>query len=237
MQTGSLIYEGKAKQVYSTSDPDVVLMTYKDDATAFDGAKKGTINNKGQINNRIACMLFEMLEKEGVPTHLVEKPDQRSVLVKRLNMLPVEVVVRNVMAGSLSKRLGVEEGMKLPSPILELYYKDDNLHDPMINDYHALVMGWLTHEQLKEISDRALQINKILQQFFDSIGIILVDFKLEFGTFKGKVLLGDEISPDTCRLWDKESLEKLDKDRFRRDLGKEEEAYQEVVRRIEGALA
>lgn len=237
MQTGSLIYEGKAKQVYSTSDPDVVLMTYKDDATAFDGAKKGTINNKGQINNRIACMLFEMLEKEGVPTHLVEKPDQRSVLVKRLNMLPVEVVVRNVMAGSLSKRLGVEEGMKLPSPILELYYKDDNLHDPMINDYHALVMGWLTREQLKEISDRALQINKILQQFFDSIGIILVDFKLEFGTFKGKVLLGDEISPDTCRLWDKESLEKLDKDRFRRDLGKEEEAYQEVVRRIEGALA
>jgi phosphoribosylaminoimidazole-succinocarboxamide synthase len=237
MQTGSLIYEGKAKQVYSTSDPDLVLMTYKDDATAFDGAKKGTINNKGLINNRIACMLFKMLEKEGIPTHLVEKPDQRSVLVKRLQMLPVEVVVRNVVAGSLSQRLGVEEGRELPAPILELYYKDDNLHDPMINDYHALVMGWLNKEQLKEISDRALAINQVLQKFFDNIGIILVDFKLEFGVFKGQVLLGDEISPDTCRLWDKQSLEKLDKDRFRRDLGKEEEAYQEVVRRIEAALA
>lgn len=236
MEAGSLIYEGKAKKVYATSNPDLVFMTYKDDATAFDGAKKGTINNKGQINNRIACMLFEMLEKEGIATHLVEKPDDKSVVVKKLEMLPVEVVVRNVVAGSLAKKLGKDEGLELPSPILELYYKDDDLHDPMINDYHALVMGWLTRDQLDTITDKALAINRILQQFFDKIGIILVDFKLEFGLFKGQVLLGDEISPDTCRLWDKQSLEKLDKDRFRRDLGKEEEAYQEVVRRIEAAL-
>lgn len=237
MQAGSLIYEGKAKQVYATSDPDIVRMTYKDDATAFDGAKKGTINNKGRINNRIACMLFEMLEKKGIPTHLVEKPDDRNVLVRKLEMLPVEVVVRNVVAGSLANRLGKEEGMELPSPILELYYKNDDLHDPMINDYHALVMGWLTREQLNTITARALTINSVLQEFFAKIGIILVDFKLEFGLFQGQVLLGDEISPDTCRLWDQQSLEKLDKDRFRRDLGKEEEAYQEVVRRIEQALA
>jgi phosphoribosylaminoimidazole-succinocarboxamide synthase len=237
MQTGSLLYEGKAKQVYATSDPEIVVMRYKDDATAFNGAKKGTINNKGQINNRIACLLFEMLEKEGVPTHLVEKPDDRSVVVKKLEMLPVEVVVRNVIAGSLAQRLGKEEGMELPSPILELYYKNDDLNDPMINDYHALVMGWLNRDQLDTITKQALKINQVLRQFFDTIGIILVDFKLEFGIFKGQVLLGDEISPDTCRLWDKQSLEKLDKDRFRRDLGKEEEAYQEVVRRIEGALA
>lgn len=237
MQAGSLIYEGKAKQVYATSDPDIVRMTYKDDATAFDGAKKGTISNKGRINNRIACMLFEMLEKEGIPTHLVEKPDDRNVLVRKLEMLPVEVVVRNVVAGSMAKRLGKEEGMELPSPILELYYKNDDLHDPMINDYHALVMGWLTRDQLNTITARTLTINRVLKEFFAKIGIILVDFKLEFGLFQGQVLLGDEISPDTCRLWDQQSLEKLDKDRFRRDLGQEEEAYQEVVRRIEQALA
>jgi phosphoribosylaminoimidazole-succinocarboxamide synthase len=237
METKSLLYEGKAKQVYVTEDPDLVLMKYKDDATAFNGAKKGTINNKGLINNKIACMLFAMLEKEGVPTHLVEKPDDRTVLVRKLDMLPVEVVVRNVIAGSLAQRLGQEEGKELPSPILELYYKNDDLNDPMINDYHALVMGWLTREQLDTITEYALKINQVLRRFFDSINIILVDFKLEFGLFKGQVQLGDEISPDTCRLWDKQSLEKLDKDRFRRDLGKEEEAYQEVVRRIEGALA
>lgn len=237
MQTGSLIYEGKAKQVYETSDPELVLMRYKDDATAFNGAKKGTIDNKGHINNRIACMLFEMLEKEGIPTHLVEKPDDRTVLVRKLEMLPVEVVVHNSVAGSMAKRLGIEEGVKLPSPILELYYKNDDLQDPLINDYHALVMGWLNRNQLNTITEQAFAINRILQQFFDKIGIILVDFKLEFGLFKGQVLLGDEISPDTCRLWDKQSLEKLDKDRFRRDLGKVEEAYQEVVRRIEAALA
>lgn len=236
MQTGTLLYEGKAKQVYATSDPDIVLMKYKDDATAFNGAKKGTINNKGLINNRITDMLFALLEKEGVPTHLVKKEDDRTVLVKKLDMLPVEVVVHNLVAGSMAKRLGLEEGIVLPSPILELYYKNDDLQDPLINDYHALVMGWLNRDQLNTINEQAFTINQILQQFFDKIGIILVDFKLEFGLFKGQVLLGDEISPDTCRLWDKQSLYKLDKDRFRRGLGKEEEAYQEVVRRIETAL-
>lgn len=236
MEAEKLIYEGKAKQVYATSDPDLVLMRYKDDATAFDGAKKGTIENKGPINNRIACLLFKLLEKEGIPTHLVEKTDQRSVLVRRLEMLPVEVVVRNVAAGSMSQRLGLKEGMELPAPILEFYYKNDDLHDPMINQYHALVLGWLNQEQLDDINAKALAINQVLGRFFDEINIILVDFKLEFGLFQGKVLLGDEISPDTCRLWDKQSRQKLDKDRFRRDLGQEEEAYQEVVRRIEEAL-
>lgn len=237
MQPGILLYEGKAKKVYATEDQDVVLMTYKDDATAFDGAKKGTIENKGLVNNRISCLLFELLEKEGVPTHLIKKVDDRTTLVRHLTMLPVEVVVRNVVAGSLSKRLGEPEGTELAAPILELYYKNDDLHDPLINDYHARVMGWLNQDQLEEITDKALKINQVLQQFFDAIDIILVDFKLEFGTYKGQILLGDEISPDTCRLWDKQSLEKLDKDRFRRDLGQEAEAYQEVMRRIEARMA
>lgn len=236
MQPGNLMYEGKAKQVYSTDNSNEVFMVYKDDATAFNGVKKGIIRNKGIINNRIACLLYKMLEEEGIATHLIDKIDERSVLVKKLDMLPLEVVARNRIAGSLAKRLGKEEGIILPEPILELYYKDDDLDDPMINNYHARVMGWVTGEQLELLESKALKINAILQKFFDSIGIILVDFKLEFGLFNGEVVLGDEISPDSCRLWDKESLEKLDKDRFRRDLGKEEEAYLEVVRRIESVL-
>jgi len=237
MQTGEFLYEGKAKQIYATDDEKVVLIKYKDDATAFDGTKKGTIENKGIVNNRVSNLLFKLLEKEGIETHLLEQLDDRHTLVKKVSIIPVEVVVRNVIAGSLSKRVGIEEGVELADNIIELYYKDDELHDPMINEYHARIMGWATPEQLQEMDRQSHIINKALSAFFDSINIILVDFKLEFGLYEGRVILADEISPDTCRLWDKVSLEKLDKDRFRRDMGKEAEAYQEVVRRIEGALA
>jgi len=234
--TGELLYEGKAKQIYSTGSDREYLIKYKDDATAFDGAKKGVIANKGIVNNRVSNLLFQMLEEEGIETHLLRPVDERHTLVKSLQIIPVEVVTRNVVAGSLAQRVGREEGFRLPLPIIELYYKNDALHDPMINEYHVRAMGWATQEQLDSLQAQALKINEILSRFFDSIGIILVDFKLEFGLYEGRVLLGDEISPDTCRLWDKESLEKLDKDRFRRDLGQEAEAYQEVVRRIETAL-
>ena len=237
MQVGEFLYEGKAKQIYATDDEKVVLIKYKDDATAFDGTKKGTISNKGVVNNRVSNLLFKLLEKNGIVTHLLEQIDDRNTLVKKVQIIPVEVVVRNVIAGSLSKRVGVEEGVELADTIVELYYKDDELHDPMINEYHARIMGWATAEQLKEIDRQAHKINQVLKEFFDSINIILVDFKLEFGLFEGRIILADEISPDTCRLWDKVSLEKLDKDRFRRDMGKEAEAYQEVVRRIEAVLA
>ena len=236
MQIGEFLYEGKAKQVFATDDEKVVLIKYKDDATAFDGKKKGTILNKGIVNNRVSNMLFKLLEQAGIETHLLQQIDDRNTLVKKLQIVPVEVVVRNLVAGSLSKRIGKEEGFELADTIIELYYKDDELHDPMINEYHARVMGWATPEQLREIDRQAHKINQLLKAFYDSIGIILVDFKLEFGLYEGRVILGDEISPDTCRLWDKVSLEKLDKDRFRRDMGKEEEAYQEVVRRIETVL-
>lgn len=236
MELGELLYEGKAKKIYSTSDPRLVVMNYKDEATAFDGTKKGIIKNKGIVNNRVSCLLFKLLEQNGIATHLVEQVDERSVIVRRMKMIPLEVVVRNVMAGSLARRLGQEEGAALPSVVLELYYKDDDLHDPMVNEYHAQAMGWATREEVAAIQQKALRINEVLTKFFDSIGIILVDFKLEFGVADGEILLGDEISPDSCRLWDKISLEKLDKDRFRRDMGKEEEAYQEVVGRIEAVL-
>ncbi len=236
MEKREKLYEGKAKQIYAAEDEGYFIMTYKDEATAFDGAKKGIIENKGIANNRISCLLFKMLEEKGIETHLVEQMDDRNVLVKGLNMLPVEVVVRNVVAGSLSKRLGMEEGIKLSVPIVELYYKNDDLHDPMINEYHAQALGWATCEQLEDIQKQGIKINEILLKFFDDIGIILVDFKLEFGLFEGRIVLGDEISPDSCRLWDKVSLEKLDKDRFRRDMGGETEVYQEVVRRIDQVL-
>ncbi|SHG37483.1 phosphoribosylaminoimidazole-succinocarboxamide synthase [Thermosyntropha lipolytica DSM 11003] len=234
---GEFLYEGKAKKIYATDDPGVLWMYYKDDATAFDGAKKGVIPHKGIMNNRVTNLLFRLLEKNGIETHLLEEIDERNVLVKKLDMIPVEIVVRNRVAGSLAKRLGLEEGTELKGTILEFYYKNDELGDPMINEYHAEVMGWATREELKAMQEKALEINEVLLPFFDSIGIILVDYKLEFGRLDGRIVLGDEISPDTCRLWDKVSLEKLDKDRFRRDLGKEEEAYMEVVRRIEGKLA
>jgi phosphoribosylaminoimidazole-succinocarboxamide synthase len=236
MQAGEFLYEGKAKQVYATDDEKVVLIKYKDDATAFDGLKKGTILNKGIVNNRVSNLLFKLLEQAGIETHLLQQIDDRNTLVKKLQIIPVEVVVRNIIAGSLSKRTGKEEGLELADTIIELYYKDDELHDPMINEYHARVMGWATTEQLQEMDRQAHKINQLLRVFYDSIGIILVDFKLEFGLYEGRVILGDEISPDTCRLWDKVSREKLDKDRFRRDMGQEVEAYQEVARRIETVL-
>ena len=236
MARGELLYEGKAKQIYATEDPNIVQMYYKDEATAFDGTKKGIIKDKGVVNNRVSRLLYQLLAKNGVPTHLVEQIDDRNVLVKKMKMIPVEVVVRNIIAGSLAKRLGMEEGIELSSPIIELYYKDDDLHDPMINEYHIRAMGWANDNEIEEIKNKGLQVNEILRKFFDSIGIILVDFKIEFGGFDGQILLADEISPDSCRLWDKVSLEKLDKVRFRRNLGQEEEAYQEVARRIEAAL-
>lgn len=236
MNSGELLYEGKGKRIYSTDRDDEVVMSYKDEATAFDGAKKGIIKDKGIINNRISGLLYTMLAQYGIPTHLVKVLDARNVLVKRLKMVPVEVVVRNRMAGSLAKRLGREEGETLSPPVVELFYKSDALHDPMINESLAVTLGWASETQLQEMKALALQINEVLQRFFERIGIILVDFKLEFGVYKGQLLLGDEITPDGCRLWDMVSLEKMDKDRFRRDLGGEEEAYQEVVRRIEAAL-
>ncbi len=236
LKTTDMLYEGKAKIIYATEDPGLLVMKYKDEATALDGAKKGTIANKGLVNNRVSCLLFKLLEQHGVATHLVKQLDERSVLVKRMQMIPLEVVVRNMMAGSLAKKLGQEEGQVMAMPVLELYYKNDELHDPMINGYHARALGWATQEQLAVMEQKAGQINQILQPFFDSIGIILVDFKLEFGLAEGEILLGDEISPDSCRLWDKESMAKLDKDRFRRDLGQEAEAYQEVCQRVENAL-
>lgn len=236
MLQGEFLYEGKAKKIYATDNPSLVWIAYKDDATAFDGTKRGTIANKGIVNNRVSNMLFKYLETQGMETHLVEQIDDRNTIVKKLRILPIEVVVRNVVAGSLANRVGLPEGTELPQTILELYYKNDDLHDPMINEYHARALGWASDQELDEIKRQALRINEILREFYDRIGIILVDFKLEFGEFEGRIILGDEISPDTCRLWDKVSLEKLDKDRFRRDMGKEAEAYQEVIRRIEKVL-
>ncbi len=234
MEKRALLYEGKAKKVYATDDENLVVIEYKDEATAFDGAKKGTIENKGIVNNRVTSILFKVLEDNGIPTHLVKVLDGRNMLVKKLQIIPVEVVVRNRVAGSLAARLGLEEGTSLPSPILEFYYKSDELHDPMVNEYHILVLGWATPEQLAEMKDMAFRINSVLVPFLRQRNLELVDFKLEFGLHQGRLMLGDEISPDTCRLWDIETGEKMDKDRFRRDLGKEREAYIEVLHRIEG---
>ncbi|WKZ32199.1 MAG: phosphoribosylaminoimidazolesuccinocarboxamide synthase [Thermodesulfobacteriota bacterium] len=232
MEKREKLYEGKAKVLYSTDDKDLLIQYFKDEATAFDGKKKGVIEEKGVLNNKISSAIFKMLESNGVKTHFVEQLNDREMLVKRLRIIPVEVVVRNLIAGSLSKRLGIEEGTALSEPIVEFFYKSDPLGDPMINEYHARAFGWATDAELKEMSVAALRINEILSRFFDERGIILVDFKLEFGEHKGEVLLGDEITPDGCRLWDKKTREKLDKDRFRRDLGKVGEAYQEVLRKV-----
>ncbi len=226
------IYEGKAKTLYATSDPDLIVQHFKDEATAFDGKKKGTIEQKGVLNNKISTRIFKYLESKGVKTHFVEMLNDREMLVKKLRIIPVEVVVRNIVAGSLSKRLAIEEGTVLKEPVLELFYKSDPLGDPMINRCHAMVFGFATAEELDQMEATALKVNKILSAFFDERGIILVDYKLEFGTHKGEVLLGDEITPDGCRLWDKQTHEKMDKDRFRRDLGKVEEAYQEVLKKV-----
>lgn len=227
------LYEGKAKKVFKTSDDALYMVEYKDDATAFNGEKRGIIEGKGVINNKMSAMLFKELEKQGIETHLVEFVDDTHQLVKRVEIVPLEVIARNVIAGSLSKRVGRPEGEVLPQPILEFSYKNDDLGDPMINRFHATALGLATDEEIDNIIAQALKINELLQAIFDKANLVLVDFKLEFGrTPDGKIILADEISPDTCRLWDKDTHEKLDKDRFRRDLGGVEEAYIEVYNRL-----
>ena len=235
MKKTELMYEGKAKRVYATDTDGICIVDYKDDATAFNGAKKGTIVGKGVVNNRMSNRIMRMLEKHDIPTHLIEELSERETAVVRVSIVPVEVIVRNIAAGSLSKRLGIEEGTKLPSVVLEYCYKNDALDDPMINDSHAIAMGLATKEDLDTISAYALKIDEMLIDFFAKLGIELVDFKIEFGKKPdGTIILADEISPDTCRLWDSITHEKLDKDRFRRDMGGVEDAYQEVMRRLTG---
>ncbi|MCQ2490268.1 MAG: phosphoribosylaminoimidazolesuccinocarboxamide synthase [Ruminococcus sp.] len=229
------LYEGKAKKVYATNDPDLVIVDYKDDATAFNGEKKGTISGKGVINNRMTNFMFKMLEKEGVPTHLVEEISDRETIVKKVSIVPLEVIIRNVAAGSFSKRMGVEEGKQLLCPILEFSYKNDDLGDPFINDYYALALGIATQEDIDTIAKYAFKVNEFMVKFFKGLNIDLIDFKIEFGkTSDGTIILADEISPDTCRFWDSTTHEKLDKDRFRRDMGGVEEAYQEIMKRLMG---
>lgn len=229
------LYEGKAKKVYNTTDENCYIVSYKDDATAFNGLKKGTIEGKGSINNRVSNYLMSLLEKEGIPTHVVEQLNDRETVVKKVKIVPLEVIVRNIAAGSLSKRLGLPEGTKLASPVLEFCYKDDELGDPMVNEYHIYAMNIATPEELKEIADYSFRVNDFLIKFLSKCNIDLVDFKIEFGrTPDGKIILADEISPDTCRFWDSTTHEKLDKDRFRRDLGGVEDAYHEILKRLLG---
>lgn len=232
MEKREQLYEGKAKKVFATEDPDVVIVDYKDDATAFNGEKKGTIVGKGAINNRMTNHIFRMIEEKGVPTHLVKELSDRETAVKKVEIVPLEVIVRNVAAGSFSKRMGVEEGRKLLCPILEFSYKNDDLGDPFINDDYALALGLATQEEIDKIKSYTKTVNQVMKEYFLSLGLKLIDFKIEFGRFHGEILLADEISPDTCRLWDVKTNEKLDKDRFRRDLGNVEEAYEEVFKRL-----
>lgn len=232
METRELLYEGKAKKVYATEIPDVLIVDYKDDATAFNGLKKGTIVGKGSINNRMTNHIFQLLEKEGVPTHFIEELSDRKTAVKKVEIVPLEVIIRNVAAGSFSKRLGVPEGTLFKEPTIEFSYKNDELGDPLINDSFAIALELATKEELEIIKKYAFKVNDVLIAYFLAAGIKLIDFKIEFGRFKGSIILADETSPDTCRLWDVETNEKLDKDRFRRDLGNVEEAYNEVCRRL-----
>lgn len=232
MKKLEMLYEGKAKKVYTTDVEGVYIVDYKDDATAFNGLKKGTIVGKGVINNKMSNHLFEILEKAGVPTHLVEELSDRETAVKKVEIVPLEVIVRNIAAGSFSKKLGIEEGTKLLAPTLEFSYKDDDLGDPMINDYYAIAIGAATREEIDRITELVFKINDELCKYFATCGIELVDFKVEFGRCNGEIILADEISPDTCRLWDSETHDKLDKDRFRRDLGNVEDAYEEVYKRL-----
>jgi len=235
MEKRDMIYEGKAKRVYSTDEKDLVIVSYKDDATAFNGLKKGTIAGKGVINNQMSNFLMQMLEKNGVPTHFVRELSERDTLVKRVRIVPLEVIIRNISAGSFSKRYGVEEGIVFDEPTIEFSYKNDELGDPLINDYHALALRLATKDEIETIKKHAFRVNELLKACFKGLGIDLVDFKLEFGRLPdGSIVLADEISPDTCRFWDSKTHEKLDKDRFRRDLGGVEEAYQEVMRRLRG---
>ena len=232
MKKLDLLYEGKAKKVYTTELEDVLIVDYKDDATAFNGIKKGTIVGKGAINNRMTNFLFKRLEEQGVPTHFIEELSDRETAVKKVEIVPLEVIIRNVAAGSFSKKLAIEEGTKLKCPTLEFSYKDDELGDPFINSYYALALGLATQAELDKITEYAFKVNDVLIEYFKSIEIELIDFKIEFGRYKGQIILADEISPDTCRLWDINTREKLDKDRFRRDLGNVEDAYIEVFKRL-----
>lgn len=233
MEKREMLYEGKAKKVYKTDDENLYIVDYKDDATAFNGLKKGQIAGKGVVNNRMSNYLMKLMEKKGIPTHFVEELSDRETLVKKVTIVPLEVIVRNIAAGSFSKRYGVEEGTALKTTVLEFSYKDDDLGDPLINDYHAMALGIATRDELDQIAEMTFKVNEVLKEYFQSINIELVDFKIEFGkTPDGKIILADEISPDTCRLWDAETHEKLDKDRFRRDMGKVEEAYEEVFKRL-----
>ena len=233
MQKLEQIYEGKAKRVYKTDDPELYIVDYKDDATAFNGLKKGTIAGKGIINNQMSNRLMQMIERKGVPTHFVKELSERETLVKKVSIVPLEVIVRNIAAGSFSNRYGVEEGMEFDEPVIEFSYKNDALGDPLLNTDHALALKVATRAEIDTIKSYALQINSILKAFWTECGVTLVDFKLEFGkTADGSVILADEISPDTCRLWDTATGEKLDKDRFRRDLGGVEEAYAEIMKRL-----
>ena len=235
LQKKEQMYEGKAKKVYATNQEGIVIVDYKDDATAFNGEKKGTIVGKGVINNKMSNYIMKQLEAAGVPTHLVEELSDRETAVKKVSIVPLEVIVRNVAAGSFSKRMGVEEGKALLRPIIEFSYKCDELNDPFINDDYALALGLATEEEIKTIQAYTAKVNEVLKEFFLKIGIRLIDFKIEFGRLAdGTIILADEISPDTCRLWDVKTNEKLDKDRFRRDMGGTEEAYQEVMHRIFG---
>ena len=233
MQKLEQIYEGKAKKVYKTDDPELYIVDYKDDATAFNGLKKGTIAGKGIINNQMSNRLMQMIEQKGVPTHFVRELSERETLVKKVSIVPLEVIVRNIAAGSFSKRYGVEEGMVFEEPVIEFSYKNDALGDPLLNTDHALALKVATRAEIDTIKNYALKINSILKAFWAECGVTLVDFKLEFGkTADGSIILADEISPDTCRLWDSATGEKLDKDRFRRDLGGVEEAYAEIMKRL-----
>ena len=235
MEKGAMIYEGKAKKVYQTADENLYIVSYKDDATAFNGFKKGTITGKGVINNQMSNFLMQMLEKGGVPTHFVEELNERETLVKKVSIVPLEVIIRNISAGSFAKRYGVEEGIVFDAPTIEFSYKNDELGDPLFNSYHAVALKLATWEEIETIKTMAFKINELLKAYFKKLNIDLVDFKVEFGRLSdGTIVLADEISPDTCRLWDSETHEKLDKDRFRRDMGGVEEAYHEVMHRLMG---
>ena len=235
MEKKEQLYEGKAKKVFATDDANLVIVDYKDDATAFNGEKKGTITGKGVINNVMSNHMFQLLEQQGVPTHFVEQLSERETLVKKVSIVPLEVIIRKISAGSFAKRFGVEEGIVFDEPTIEFSYKNDELGDPLMNAYHAIALKAATREEIETIKAMAFKVNEVMKQYFDTLNVILVDFKLEFGkTADGKIVLADEISPDTCRLWDKTTKEKLDKDRFRRDMGGVEEAYQEIMKRVMG---
>ncbi len=235
MEKTTKLYEGKAKRVYGTTDPELVIVSYKDDATALDGLKKGTIAGKGVVNTRMSNYLCRLLEKNGIPTHFVEELNDRETVVKKVSIVPLEVIIRNISAGSFAKRYGVEEGIVFSEPTIEFSYKNDDLHDPLINSYHAVALGLAKKEEIENIKSLAFKINSILKEYFLTLNVKLVDFKLEFGkTSDGKIILADEISPDTCRFWDADTNEKLDKDRFRRDMGGVEDAYSEMMKRVFG---